>query len=187
METRLGFIVDSNKCIGCNSCVMACKNFNKVDPDINWRKVHPLSEDAYTQSSRLSMSLACNHCANPQCLKACPVKAYTKREDGIVIQNHDRCIGCKMCIMACPYNVPQFNTQLKKVEKCHMCYERQDQGLKPGCVLTCPTGAIEVVDLNTYDLTGTVSSLPGFPNPKISNPSVRFIKPRIGVQVRRGE
>lgn len=185
MKKRMGFVINSERCIGCNSCTMACKNFNRLDPDILWRKVYPIKEDVYGNSSRMHMSIACNHCENPQCQKVCPVNAYSKREDGIVIHNQDRCIGCKMCITACPYNVPQFNERKRKVEKCHMCYERLDQGLQPACVATCPVDAIEVVDLNSYDLSGTVADLPGFPDPKITNPSVRFIRPKVGVQVRR--
>lgn len=184
MKKKMGFIVNSEKCFDCNSCVMACKNFNKLDPKILWRKVYPIKEDAYKYPSRMTMSLACNHCENPQCLKVCPVNAYSKREDGIVIQDQDRCIGCRMCMMACPYNAPQYNNRTKKVEKCHMCFERLDEGQLPGCVLSCPGDAIEVVDFNTYDLSGTVASLPGFPDPKITNPSVRFVKPKIGAQVR---
>lgn len=185
MGKRMGFIVNSEKCIGCHSCEMACKNYYQLDPDIRWRKVYPLRDDVYEKPSRMYMSLACNHCDSPQCLKVCPVNAYTKREDGIVIQRHERCIGCRMCVMACPYKVPQYNQRQKKAEKCHMCYQRQDNNEKPVCVKGCPLEAIEVVDLTNYEEFGTAAELPGFPDPQISKPSVRFIKPKIGVQIRR--
>ncbi|WML54438.1 4Fe-4S dicluster domain-containing protein [Neobacillus sp. PS3-12] len=179
MSKRMGFIVNSDKCIGCHSCEMACKNFNLLDPQIRWRKVYKIQEDAYGSPTRMSMSLACNHCEHPQCLKVCPVDAYTKREDGIVIHNDDICIGCKMCTKACPYQVPQYNVEKKIVQKCHMCYERQDQGLKPACVASCPVGAIDVVDLNELSDEGYEKELPGFPDPSITNPSVRFVKPSV--------
>lgn len=179
MAKRMGFLVNSNKCIGCHSCEMACKNFNLLDPQIRWRKVYEIPEESFGTPTRMSMSLACNHCEKPECLRACPVKAYSKRDDGIVIHNEDRCIGCQMCVKACPYHVPQYNEEKKKVEKCHMCYERLDQGLKPACVGSCPTGAIDIIDLNEFDDENTVTALPGFPDPSITNPSVRFVTPNI--------
>lgn len=175
----MGFLVDSSKCIGCHSCEMGCKNFNELDPGIRWRKVHEIDEEAYGTPTRMSMSIACNHCENPACLKACPVNAYKKRDDGIVIHNQDRCIGCKMCMKACPYNAPQYNPVKKKVEKCHMCFERLDAGQQPGCVSTCPNNAIAVVDLNELDQSNYESALAGFPDPSITNPSVIFVKPKI--------
>ncbi|MFZ5627020.1 MAG: 4Fe-4S dicluster domain-containing protein [Bacillota bacterium] len=185
MAKKLGFLVDSERCIGCHACEMACKNEYQLDPSIRWRKVYPLKEEGFPLPERNFMSLACNHCEHPECARVCPVKAYTKREDGIVIQNHDRCIGCKMCIMACPYGVPQFNERYKKVEKCHMCARRQDQGEKPACVAGCPMEALSVIDLNSFNRYGTVKSLPGFPDPSITKPATRFVKPTIGVQIRR--
>jgi DMSO reductase iron-sulfur subunit len=185
MAKKLGFIVNSEKCIGCHSCEMACKNQNQLDPEIRWRKVYAIKEDSYGMPSRLYMSLSCNHCDSPQCLKACPVKAYTKREDGVVIHQHNRCIGCGMCIMACPYKVPQLNKHYKKVEKCHLCYSRLDNNEEPACVEECPAEAIDIIDLNNFEQFGTAGELPGFPDPNISKPSIRFIKPKIVVQVRR--
>lgn len=185
MAKKLGFLVDSERCIGCHSCEMACKNEYQLDPKIRWRKVYPLREDNFSMPERNFMSLACNHCQEPECLRVCPVAAYTKRADGIVIQNHDRCIGCKMCIMACPYQVPQYNERYRKVEKCHMCAQKQDQGEKPACVNGCPMEAISVIDLNQFNKYGTSKTLPGFPDPQITKPTTRFIKPIIGVQIRR--
>lgn len=185
MAKKLGFLVNSDRCIGCFSCEMACKNEYQLDPSIRWRKVYPLQEDRFGRPARTFASLACNHCEDPACLKACPVIAYTKREDGIVVQNHDRCIGCKMCLMACPYQVPQYDEQDKKMQKCHMCFARQDQGLKPACVAGCPMEAISVIDLNGGDAAQNSRSLPGFPDVGITNPTTRFVKPMVGIQVRR--
>lgn len=185
MAKKLGFLVDSDRCIGCHSCEMACKNKYQLDPQIRWRKVYPISENAYGMPARIYMSLTCNHCANPECMKVCPVRAYTKREDGIVLHNHNRCIGCGMCIYACPYNVPQYNQRHKKVEKCHLCYQRIDQGENPACVDGCPVDAIKVIDLESHRSVLTTTSLKGFPDPNITSPSVRFVKPRAALQVRR--
>lgn len=185
MAKKLGFLVDSEKCIGCHSCEMACKNEYQQDPQIRWRKVYPVNEASFSLPERIYMSLACNHCEEPECLRVCPVAAYSKRDDGIVIHDHDRCIGCKMCIMACPYHVPQFNTRYGKVEKCHMCAAKQDNGELPACVAGCPMEAIEVVDLNDFARYEAVTALPGFPDPTITKPTTRFIKPYIGAQIRR--
>lgn len=187
MAKQLGFLVNSAMCIGCHSCEMACKNYNRLDPEIRWRKVYPVREDLFGAPARMFISLACNHCADPQCLKVCPVRAYSKREDGIVMHNRERCIGCRMCVMACPYSVPQYNKLRKKVEKCQLCFERLDNGQKPACVEGCPLEAIEVVDIDSFGRIDARSEYPGFPDPGISRPAVRFVKPRIPVQIRRDE
>lgn len=185
MAKKLGFLVDSDRCVGCHSCEMACKNEYQQEPSIRWRKVYPLREDAFGGAAREFASMACNHCEDPACLTACPAIAYTKRADGIVIHDPQRCIGCRMCMMACPYKVPQFNEKVKKVEKCHMCAARQDRGEKPACVVGCPMEAISVIDLNNNNISKVSRTLPGFPDIGITKPTTRFIKPIVGVQVRR--
>jgi len=104
---RRAFLVDSDKCIGCRGCAMACKSFNQLEPEISWRYVYPLDAAIYPHEERAFYSLACNHCENPACLDACPVGAYTKRADGVVVHDPKRCIGCKNCIRCCPYGAPR--------------------------------------------------------------------------------
>lgn len=183
----MGFRVDIERCFGCHACEMACKNEYQLEPKIRWRKLYPINESSYSLPERNHMSLACNHCEKAECVRVCPVKAYSKREDGIVIHNQKRCIGCKMCMMACPYEVPQYNERLKKAEKCNMCAEKLDKGEQAACVAACPAEALSIIDLESdyqYDL---VSELPGYPNPVITKPTTRFVKPRIGIQVRRDQ
>ncbi len=179
MAKQLGFVVDIGRCLGCHSCELGCKNFNALDPEVLYRHVNDFPEDTFGDvPTRVHVSLACNHCEDPACLKSCPVKAIEKREaDGIVFIHEDQCIGCKMCTKACPYGVPQYNERKENTEKCHMCYERVDIGLRPGCVSTCPVGAIDVVDIS--ELTGDKykKEIPGFPDPSVTHPSTRFVKP----------
>jgi DMSO reductase iron-sulfur subunit len=187
MSKQLGFLHSSEKCVGCRGCEMACKNEYQSDPTTRWRQVFKLDENSYSLPSRMFFSMACNHCAEPQCLKVCPVGAYTKRDDGIVVHDHDRCIGCRLCTMACPYDRPQFNPLKGKAEKCSLCYQRIDQGLKPACVAACIPGALQLVEINDNldQKTGILKTLPGLPSPAITNPSIRFIGPKQGLQIRR--
>lgn len=183
--TRLAFSVDAELCVGCNTCAMACKNQNNLDPGISWRKVYPLSEHIYPHRERAFFSLACNHCENPACLRGCPVGAYTKRPDGIVVHNQNTCIGCRACVLNCPFGVPQYNPNKGNVEKCSMCNERIDAGLLPACIQACPTSALTLVDLDAGGTAGTLSTPPGFPNRPDVGPGTRFKMPTAPVVVRR--
>lgn len=173
---RRAFLVNSDKCLGCRGCAMACKSFNHLEPDNYWRYVYPLDKEIFPHEERAFYSLACNHCENPACVEACPVGAYERREDGIVIHHQELCIGCKNCIRSCPYGAPRFNEELKKSEKCSMCYERQDIGMNPACVDACPVGALTIIDLESDDVPSNAVQYPaGYPKMPKLNPGTRFI------------
>jgi Fe-S-cluster-containing dehydrogenase component len=174
MTKRYAFLVDADLCIGCSTCGMACKNLYHQDQGIVWRKIYPLAESIYPHRDRAYYSLACNHCDNPCCMEGCPVGAFTKRDDGIVVHNQDACIGCQNCVRTCPFGAPRYNPAEGRAEKCSMCYERIDQGLLPACVQACPTGALTLIDLATFDDPSAVQFPPGFPNRPDVGPSTRF-------------
>lgn len=145
MTKQYGFLIDIKRCYGCKTCSMACKSENQTPPGVLWRRVREYETDGPNSEGVISMS--CNHCDDPQCMKVCPADTYHKRPDGIVVQDHEKCIGCRMCIMACPYNAPVFDPQEGKTSKCNMCAERLDEGLPPRCVASCPAGVLKFGDI----------------------------------------
>lgn len=173
MFKQLGYSFNADDCIGCKACEIACKNENQTPAHVRWRKVTKTSGDFF-------LSVSCNHCDNPECFRVCPERAFTKRQDGIVVIDENRCTGCQLCVTACPYSAPQFDPETQKMSKCQMCYPRQDAGLPPACVEACTTGALNHVDLNKFSDLEATRTLPGFPNIKITSPSIVFypVKPR---------
>lgn len=171
MTNQVGFIFDADSCIGCKACEVACRNENKTFDGIKWRRVTKISEDTF-------LSVSCNHCNNPECFRVCPENAFTKRHDGIVLIDSSLCNGCKICVEACPYNAPQFDPETNKVTKCQMCYPRQDQGLLPACVEACTTSALGLVDLETFVDPNAVPAIEGFPDIRITQPSIVFYPQR---------
>ncbi|MBE3587614.1 MAG: 4Fe-4S dicluster domain-containing protein [Thermoanaerobacteraceae bacterium] len=175
-----GFLVHLYRCVGCRGCELACKNergMENISEDGHkdkpcWRRVQSLPGNG----RMLFLSVSCHHCANPECLRVCPGRAYFKRRDGIVVHDARRCRGCRLCVSACPYGSPRFNPEKKRVEKCRFCWERLDAGLKPACVEACITGALEMIDLDEYPEEGNgLPRLPGgFPDPRLTRPSIRF-------------
>ena len=172
---RYAMLVDLNRCIGCRSCTVACKAENQVPLGVFRTYVHYLEEGTYPETKRYFAPTFCNHCSEPPCVTACPVdpvkgvyktsrgeeveyerRATYTRPDGLVLMDYDRCIGCHMCVKACPYGArfvdpsrkaggdPSNNT----VGKCTYCVQRLDNGVVPSCVQTCLGGALIFGDLN---------------------------------------
>ncbi len=139
-------------CIGCKCCVVACNEQNGNPAAINWRRVTELEGGWYPQAHRSYLSMSCNQCLDPTCLRGCPVDAYTKdAATGIVLHSAEACIGCQYCTWNCSYGVPQYNPERGVVGKCDMCYNRLELGQAPACVAACPSGAIRIETVRVDD------------------------------------
>ncbi|MDH4199567.1 MAG: polysulfide reductase NrfD [Spirochaetia bacterium] len=145
---KYGFILDNRKCIGCHACTVACKSEHNVAIGVNRTWVKYIEKGIFPDSRRFFTVMRCNHCENPPCVAICPVGAMFQREDGIVDFNNERCIGCKSCTQACPYDSIYMDPETSTAAKCNFCAHRIDQGLNPACVNVCPEEAIIVGDMD---------------------------------------
>ena len=147
MEKNI-FIFDQNKCVGCHACLVACINENGFQLNDQWRNIHNSNTNHYPDLPLFYLSLACNHCDDAPCLKNCPAQAYSRDEKtGAIIHHPEKCIGCKYCTWACPYDAPKFNPKKGIIEKCTFCNHRIEENLKPACANLCPTGALDFTQM----------------------------------------
>ena len=143
-----GFLIDQSKCIGCHACSTACKSENQVPLGVYRTWVKYTETGTYPDVRRRFQVTRCNHCANPPCVRICPVSAMYQRNDGIVEFDPSICIGCKSCMQACPYDSIYLDPETNTAAKCHFCAHRIEVGLEPACVVVCPEHAILAGDLN---------------------------------------
>jgi DMSO reductase iron-sulfur subunit len=172
-----GFYFNADNCISCHACEAACSEKNDLPAHIAFRSVGYLEGGSYPASTRMNISMACNHCDDPVCLKGCPTRAYTKfAEYGAVLQDPDICFGCGYCTWVCPYNAPQLDTKAGHVSKCNMCVDRLEVGLKPACASACLAGALDfgVIESKPQHREMLDVQIPGFPSPEITHPNIRF-------------
>lgn len=148
VSVNYGFVIDNTRCIGCHACSTACKSENEVPLGVNRTWVKTVEHGAYPDVVRTFQVTRCNHCANPPCVRICPVTAMYQRDDGIVEFDKDACIGCKACMQACPYDAIHIDPDTGTAAKCHYCAHRVDAGLEPACAVVCPTEAIVAGDLD---------------------------------------
>jgi len=148
MTQNYGFLIDQSKCIGCHACSTACKSENQVPLGVYRTWVKYVETGSYPDVRRRFQVTRCNHCANPPCVRICPVTAMYQRDDGIVEFDPSICIGCKSCMQACPYDSIYLDPETNTAAKCTFCAHRLDVGLEPACVVVCPEHAIVAGDMN---------------------------------------
>jgi phenylacetyl-CoA:acceptor oxidoreductase subunit 1 len=169
---RYGMVIDLKKCVGCYACVVKCKQVHFMPPGMKWRKLLMSETGAYPNATKHVYPVLCNHCADPVCVKACPTGATQQLEDGIVTIDEDKCVGCRYCLIACPYQVRTYNsdekdyfpgqgpTEFEKLRaklyphqtgvvlKCNFCRERIEagikKGLKPGQDMEATTACVNI-------------------------------------------
>ncbi|MEA4900975.1 DMSO/selenate family reductase complex B subunit [Desulfitobacterium sp.] len=171
-----GFYYDSVVCTGCKACQIACKDKNDLKVGELFRKVYDFEGGTYPDVWGYSLSLGCNHCDHPKCAENCPTGAIYKREkDGLVVQDRNKCIGCRLCTWSCPYGRPQYLKEQGKSGKCDGCADLVDQGLNPVCVDACPMRAIEFGDIEELRRKyGTNADAQGLPSSSETKPNVVF-------------
>ncbi|MDP3655304.1 MAG: DmsC/YnfH family molybdoenzyme membrane anchor subunit [Rhodoferax sp.] len=172
-----GFFFTADNCIGCHACEAACSEKNENPAHLAFRSVGYVEGGSYPDYKRMNISMACNHCDDPVCLKGCPTRAYTKHvEYGAVLQDPETCFGCGYCTWVCPYNAPQLDPVKGQVSKCNMCVDRLEVGLKPACVSACVGNALDfgVIENIPGGREQARVEIPGFPSPEITQPNIRF-------------
>jgi Fe-S-cluster-containing dehydrogenase component/formate-dependent nitrite reductase membrane component NrfD len=149
--TKYAFVIDQRKCIGCHACTVACKAEHDVPIGVYRTWVKYIEKGEFPNSRRYFLVNRCNHCDDAPCVAICPTKALFKRKDGIVDFDSSRCIGCKSCMQACPYDALYIDPYSHTAAKCNYCAHRTEVGLEPACVVVCPEHAIIAGDMHNPD------------------------------------
>jgi anaerobic dimethyl sulfoxide reductase subunit B len=185
MAKQFAFHFDSSACNGCKACAIACKSKNDLPVGINFRHVVEYGGGNWVPDPRdnqfivpnnvfvYSLSVACMHCENPACVNVCPTTAMHKREDGIVLVDGNKCIGCRYCEWACPYGAPQFDQSSGVMRKCDFCVDQIEQGGEPYCAAACVMRALEFGELDELRAKyGSEASIEPLPPAEITQPSI---------------
>ncbi|TIH12813.1 dimethylsulfoxide reductase subunit B [Marinifilum sp. JC120] len=152
MIKRPAFYIDMDACTGCKTCMIACIDKNDLPDNVLFRRVTEYaggdwvrkSDGTYEQDVfAYYLSISCNHCENPICVRSCPTQAMHKDENGIVSVDHNKCVGCRYCEWGCPYSAPQYLSEKGKMGKCDLCRDYLAEGKEPACVSACPLRALE--------------------------------------------
>ena len=181
--SRAGFRLDLDRCTGCGACVLACRIEHGRLEGPAWRRLVVFNRGRWPAGPVWQLSLACHHCERPACVEACPSQAYHIRADGAVILDPARCLGCRYCEMACPFDAPAWDEAAGVMTKCDFCADRTTLGLEPACVTACPMDALGVLDEAGRE-AGEPEYVPGFTDPADCRPNLRLIPPAGGL---RGE
>ncbi|EAR4674257.1 DMSO/selenate family reductase complex B subunit [Escherichia coli O5:H32] len=180
---QVGFYFNAAACIGCKTCVIACKDKNDLEVGRNFRRVYDFEEGTFPKPRRWHLSIACNHCDSPSCVSHCPTKAMHKREeDGVVVVDHTLCVGCRYCTWACPYEAPQFDEASGMMTKCDTCLNLRAKGENPACVDACPMRALDFGPISELRKKyGNNADIAGLPDSSLTRPNLI-----VGTKTQRG-
>lgn len=179
----LGFYVDLQRCIGCRTCQVACKDRRDLQSaGPRPRRVDSFECGTYPDVSLFHLALSCNHCDEPACVAGCPTAALHKADDGTVQYDADRCVVCRNCMTVCPYGAPQHDEDANLIAKCDACKALRDAGRNPVCVDACPMRAIEFGELDELRAAhgdDLMSELPVLPSADVTHPNL-LLRPSAG-------
>jgi Fe-S-cluster-containing dehydrogenase component len=200
---RYSMVIDLRKCVGCNACTAACKQANVTPPGVLWSKVLLYETGTYPEARLYFLPMLCMHCQEAPCLDACPTGATFRGGGGLVLVDDAICVGCRYCMMACPYEARSYNfdrpqefypaqgfTKFEQgsfnqhpksaIEKCSFCATRLQEGKLPACVATCPSGARIFGDLDDPESQVAKLVASGLARPRLeeqgTKPSVFYIE-----------
>jgi len=181
MKKQYAFYVDSSHCSGCKTCQAACIDKNNLDRGVLWRRVYEVNEGEWIKKGNAwvhkvqayNVSISCNHCDNPLCVKNCPTTAMHKDKNGIVSVDENKCIGCRYCEWSCPYGAPKYNEAKGVMSKCNLCTDFLEEGKQPACVASCPMRVLEFGELEELQKKyGVINEVYPLPKGGVTNPSV---------------
>ncbi len=174
---RLGFLFDIGKCIGCKACQNACKDKNRLEVGIFFRRVSLVRQDG----AERFYSGACNHCATPPCIEGCPTGAACRDDDGVVGRMEGMCIGCGACEWNCPYGASVLSPSSGVSRKCDLCPDRRRLGREPACVEACITHCLRFGDVHALlAASGLTAVIPDFLPESASEPTLVIVDSRAG-------
>lgn len=182
MLKKPAFHIDLATCTGCKTCMIACKDRHDLPAGVKWRRVSEFSgggwveapDGTFTQDVfAYYLSVSCNHCDDPICVKVCPTTAMHKDAFGIVKVDHDKCVGCRYCEMSCPYRAPQFNAKIGMMTKCDFCEDLQQAGQPPACVAACPARSLTFGERDELEARfGPSAQTAPLPDPAVTRPNL---------------
>lgn len=180
MNKQFGFHVDISKCTGCKTCQVACKSLKGSPAGVSFRRVYEYAGGTWQDNGGNTwrqdvfayyVSISCNHCENPICVRSCPTTAMHKNADGLVSVDHSKCVGCRYCEWSCPYGAPQYDPEIRQMTKCDGCAERLAKGEKPLCVVSCPLRALDFGPIDKLRAKyGPVAAVAPLPQASLTGP-----------------
>ncbi|OGU56490.1 MAG: dimethylsulfoxide reductase, chain B [Ignavibacteria bacterium RBG_13_36_8] len=189
MKKQYAFYFDSNNCSGCKTCQVACKDKNNLPVGVLWRRIYEVNGGDWIRSENTlvpqlvayNISMSCNHCEDPICVKNCPTTALYKNKDGLVLIDENKCAGCRYCEWSCPYGSPQYDEEKGIMTKCDFCYDYLKDGKSPACVDACPMRVLDFGEFKELQKKYSgIRDINPLPSSQVTNPAI-IIKPHRNV------